>query len=73
MSKIEVSKVAVFANGQPVVTAILGYIFLRQGISPMFAAGAVTTIAGVLITQLRGKHIPGGVSPASSRHFHTGT
>ncbi len=53
LSKIEASKAAVFANGQPVVTAILGYVFLRQGISLMFASGAVTTIAGVLITQIR--------------------
>ncbi len=53
LSKIEASKAAVFANGQPVVTAILGYIFLRQGITVGFTAGAVTTIAGVLITQLR--------------------
>ena len=55
LSKIEASKVAVFANGQPVVTAILGYIFLKQGISLAFTVGAVTTIAGVLITQLRQK------------------
>lgn len=60
LSKIEASKAAVFSNGQPVVTAILGYIFLGQGISLTFASGAVATIAGVFITQLRPrrKHRP---------------
>lgn len=52
LSKIEASKVAVFANGQPVATAILAYLFLGQGISLVFALGAVVTIAGVFITQL---------------------
>lgn len=53
LSKIEASKAAVFSNGQPVMTAILGYFFLGQGISLTFASGAIATIAGVLITQLR--------------------
>ncbi len=52
LSKIEASKAAVFTNGQPVMTAILGYIFLRQGISLTFALGAIVTIMGVLITQV---------------------
>jgi drug/metabolite transporter (DMT)-like permease len=53
LGKIEASKVAVFTNGQPVVTAILAYVFLRQGITALFALGAVITIAGVVITQLK--------------------
>ena len=52
LGKIEASKVAVFTNGQPVVTAILAYIFLRQGITLMFAAGALVTIVGVVVTQM---------------------
>ncbi len=52
LSKIEASKVAVFANGQPVATAILAYLFLGQGISLVFALGAIVTIAGVFITQI---------------------
>jgi drug/metabolite transporter (DMT)-like permease len=52
LGKIEASKVAVFTNGQPVVTAILAYIFLKQGISPAFALGALITIGGVVITQM---------------------
>lgn len=52
LSKIEASKVAVFTNGQPVMTAILAYIFLGQRITLIFALGAVVTISGVLVTQL---------------------
>jgi len=52
LGKIEASKVAVFTNGQPVVTAILAYIFLDQGITVPFALGALVTIGGVLITQM---------------------
>lgn len=52
LSKIEASKVAVFANGQPIATAILSYIFLRQGITLTFAAGALVTISGVFLTQV---------------------
>lgn len=51
LGKIEASKVAVFTNGQPVVTAILAYIFLNQGVTPAFAVGASITIAGVILTQ----------------------
>lgn len=51
LGKIEASKVAVFTNGQPVVTAILAYIFLKQSISVAFAIGALITIGGVVITQ----------------------
>ncbi len=58
LGKIEASKVAVFTNGQPVITAILAYVFLKQGIALPFALGALITIGGVIITQidLRAKH-----------------
>ena len=64
LGKIEASKVAVFINGQPVITAILAYIFLGQGITAMFAAGAIVTIAGVIITQVDSRKKVGQVSPA---------
>ncbi len=51
LGKIEASKVAVFTNGQPVITAIMAYLFLDQGLSVAFAVGAVITIGGVVITQ----------------------
>lgn len=58
LGKIEASKVAVFTNGQPVITAILAYVFLKQGITLTFALGALVTIGGVIVTQidLRAKH-----------------
>lgn len=52
LGKIEASKVAVFTNGQPVITAILAYVFLKQGITMAFALGAMVTIGGVIITQM---------------------
>jgi drug/metabolite transporter (DMT)-like permease len=52
LGKIEASKVAVFTNGQPVITAIMAYFFLKQGITLSFGLGAIATIAGVIITQL---------------------
>ncbi len=55
LSKIEASKVAVFTNGQPVITAILAYIFLKQGITLTFALGALVTIGGVIITQVNSR------------------
>jgi drug/metabolite transporter (DMT)-like permease len=60
LGKIEASKVAVFTNGQPVVTAILAYIFLRQGINVPFALGALVTIGGVVITQMNLKRNESG-------------
>ncbi len=52
LGKIEASRVAVFTNGQPVMTAVLAYLFLGQGISLTFAFGALVTISGVIVTQL---------------------
>ncbi len=52
LGRIEASKVSVFTNGQPVITAILAYVFLRQGITGRFAVGALITIAGVITTQI---------------------
>ncbi len=52
LSKIEASKVAVFTNGQPVMTAVLAYIFLGQRITLIFALGAIITISGVFIAQI---------------------
>ncbi len=57
LSKIEASRVAVFANGQPIMTAILSYIFLGQGISLVFAFGAAVTISGVFVTQMERRMI----------------
>lgn len=51
LGRIETSKVAVFANGQPVFATILSLIFFDYGITGSFLIGGSITIAGVVITQ----------------------
>ena len=52
IGKMETTKVAIFANAQPVVTSILAYFFLHQTITLHFAFGAIVTLLGVLLTEL---------------------
>lgn len=52
LGRIEVSKAAVFANGQPIIATLLSLIFLDYSITGQFVVGGVVTIAGVVITQL---------------------
>ena len=52
IGRIEVSKVAVFANGQPVLATILAVIFLNYAITGNFVVGGVMTLTGVIVTQL---------------------
>lgn len=51
LSRIEATKVAIFANGQPILTAILSIIFLQQTITIPFIIGGAVTITGVFLTQ----------------------
>jgi drug/metabolite transporter (DMT)-like permease len=51
LRRIDASKLAVFANGQPIVASILSVIFLGASITPQFVVGGVITLAGVIITQ----------------------
>ena len=51
LSMKEPSRVAIATNGQPVATALLGWLFFGQPITPAFVAGAVLVLAGVLLTQ----------------------
>jgi drug/metabolite transporter (DMT)-like permease len=53
IGKFETTKVAVFANIQPIFTTIMAIIFLQQPITPLLLIGGVITIAGVLLTQLQ--------------------
>jgi len=57
LSKIDATRVAVFTNGQPVMTAVLAYLLLGQEVNATFIMGAAVTIGGVFITQVtpRGK------------------
>lgn len=52
LGRIEASKVAVFANGQPIFATILSIMFLDYTMTSGFILGGVITITGVIITQL---------------------
>ncbi|MGA3288399.1 MAG: DMT family transporter [Bacteroidota bacterium] len=51
LRRIDATRLAVFANGQPIVTSILSVIFLGTTITPQFIIGGIVTLAGVIITQ----------------------
>ena len=51
LGKIETSKAAVFANGQPILATILAVIFLQYTITAIFLVGATVTLTGVVLTQ----------------------
>lgn len=52
LRRIEASKLAVFANGQPLVAAILSLIFLDYTVTGAFLIGGTITVAGVVLTQM---------------------
>jgi drug/metabolite transporter (DMT)-like permease len=52
LGHIEASKLAVFANGQPIVATILSLIFLDYTITAPFIIGGSVTIVGVVLTPL---------------------
>lgn len=52
IGKIETTKVAVFANAQPIVTSIFSFLLLHQNISAHFVVGGIITLSGVLLTEL---------------------
>jgi len=51
LGKLETSKTAVFANGQPILATILAIIFLQYSITAVFVIGGIVTLAGVVMTQ----------------------
>jgi len=51
LGKVEASKVAIFANLQPVMTTIFAVVILGQGISHQFMIGGAIALAGVVLTQ----------------------
>jgi drug/metabolite transporter (DMT)-like permease len=51
LGKLDTTKVAVFANAQPIFTTIMAVIFLHQPITSTFVVGGAITIAGVFLTQ----------------------
>jgi len=52
LARIEASRVAVFANLQPVMTTVLAAVLLSFQITPLFVIGGLITLTGVVITQL---------------------
>jgi drug/metabolite transporter (DMT)-like permease len=51
LARIEASKVALFANLQPILTAVLAFFLLGQHISGMFVIGGSLAICGVVLAQ----------------------
>jgi len=47
----EPSRVAIAANGQPILTALLAWAFLGQPVTLQFGLGAALVITGVVLTQ----------------------
>lgn len=48
----EPSRVAIAANGQPILTALLGWALLGQPISASFGVGALLVVSGVVLSQV---------------------
>ncbi len=53
LRRIEASRLAVFSNGQPIVAALLAFIFLQYTFTGVFVVGGTMTVAGVVLTQLK--------------------
>jgi drug/metabolite transporter (DMT)-like permease len=51
LSKLEASKVTVLSNLQPVLAALLAWVFLGEAITLRFLLGAAAVAAGVLLTE----------------------
>ena len=51
LGRIEASKVAIFSNLQPIMTAVLAYLLLGQPISFTFIVGGTIALFGIVLTQ----------------------
>jgi len=51
LSKLEASKVTVLSNLQPILAAVLAWIFLGEAVTPRFLLGAAAVAAGVIMTE----------------------
>jgi drug/metabolite transporter (DMT)-like permease len=52
LGKMAPSKVAIFANTQPVFTMLLAWFFLGEILTPWFLLGAGITLGGVILTEI---------------------
>lgn len=64
---IEASKVAITTNLQPILTAILSWIFFHERFTPGFVLGAVLVLAGVTWVETRGSAGPSAVPVPAMR------
>lgn len=51
LARIPATKVAIFANLQPVLTTVLSMLILGQAVTPVFVAGGITALTGVILAQ----------------------
>lgn len=51
LGRIDATKVAIFANSQPILTALMAVVFLGQPMTLNFVVGGVIAIGGVVLTQ----------------------
>jgi drug/metabolite transporter (DMT)-like permease len=51
LAREDASRVAIWSNTQPVLTALLAWVLYGDPLSPSFAAGTVLVIAGVVMTE----------------------
>ncbi|MEI6088934.1 MAG: DMT family transporter [bacterium] len=51
LSKKEASKVSIFNNIQPIITAVLAAVFLDIAITPLYVVGGILILGGVITTQ----------------------
>ncbi|MFA5833269.1 MAG: DMT family transporter [Bacteroidota bacterium] len=51
LARMDTTKVAVFANAQPILTTLLAVLILNQPVTIAFLVGGTITIVGVVLTQ----------------------
>ncbi len=51
LGRMDTTKVAVFANAQPILTTLLAVLLLDQPVTAVFIIGGAITIGGVILTQ----------------------
>lgn len=65
LSRLEASRVAVFSNLQPIVTAVMAWAVVGDVLPWEWAMGAVLVLVGVRVTESAGSRAPVAAEPAS--------
>jgi drug/metabolite transporter (DMT)-like permease len=58
LARVDASRVAIWSNLQPVLTALLAWVIQGEPLAPTFVAGGAMVLAGVLLTQQAGSGAP---------------